>query len=277
MRFGIREVANVTFRTLAALTIGSQTFGVGEPVLYFESLKASTLTGSANTVFATGGRGANKLIGWDGDKEVVFTIEDALISQESFAILSGADLIEYDGSASKAKEHKKELLQLDADQKVFIQAVILESNVDYPVFIYVSNASGEIGEKSTDASFTGNVAGTPFLDFSASASPAIAIGDWVIVDYYFESTNVVKSLVVKTDSFGGYFKIEGDSLWRRELDGVDLPAYLTIPRAKIRTNFEFSMTPDGDPSTFTFELDAFPATVSGVGINILFLLDVEEI
>lgn len=272
MRFGIREVANVTFRTLATLVIGSQTFTAGEPVLYFESLKASTLTGSANTVFATGGRGANKLIGWDGDKEVVFTIEDALISQESFAILSGADLVEYDGSTSKAKEHKKELLQLDALEQITCAETILESDTDYPVFIYLSNASGEIGDKISDASFTGN----PVIDFTAAANVGLVTGAWVIVDYYYESTKAVKSLVIKVDSFGGYFKVEGESLWRRELDGVDLPAYLTIPRAKIRTNFEFSMTPDGDPSTFTFELDAFPATVSGVGTNILFTLDVEE-
>ena len=213
-----------------------------------------------------------KCIG-DGDKEIVFTIEDALISQESFAILSGADLVSYDGSATKAKEHKKELLQLDASETVTCAETFLESETDYPLFIYLSNGSGEIGEKITDGSYTNN----PIIDFIASVHVDLVVGAWVIVDYYFESTNEVKSLVIKTDSFGGYFKIEGACLWRRELDGADLPAYLTIPRAKIRTNFEFNMTPDGDPSTFTFELDAFPATVSGVGTNVLFLLDVEEV
>lgn len=273
MRFGIREVADVIFRTLSEMIIGGQTFTVGEPVLYFESLKASTLTGSANTVFATGGRGANKLIGWDGDKEIVFTIEDALISQESFAILSGADLVAYDGSTTKAKEHRKEILQLDALEIVTVQDTFLESDTDYPLFIYLSNSNGEIGDKITDASYTNN----PEIDFTGAVNVGLVTGAWVIVDYYFESTNVVKSLVIKTDSFGGYFKVEGACLWRRESDGVDLPAYLTIPRAKIRTNFEFNMTPDGDPSTFTFELDAFPATVSGVGTNVLFLLDIEEV
>lgn len=269
MNFGVREVANVTFRTLAALTIGSQSFVAGEPVLYFDSLKASTLTGSANTVFATGGRGNNKLIGWDGDKEIVFTIEDALISPESFAILSGADLVEFDGSTTKAKNHKRQVVQLNASDQATLAETVLTGNADFPVYVYDSDEYGNIGTKltlTTDYTIATNVI----------SGVTKTEGDWLIVDYYFENTNVVKSLIVKIDSFGGYFKIEGETLWRSEETGADHYAYLTIPRAKIRTNFEFTMTPDGDPSTFTFELDAFPATISGVGTNLLFVFDVEE-
>jgi len=273
MKFGIREVANVTFRTLSSIVIGGQTFGIGEPVLYFDSLKASTLAGNANTVFAMGGRGNNKLLGWDGDKEITFTIEDALISQESFAILSGADLVSYDGSATKAKLHKREILQLDSSEEVTVSQIILEDNADFPVFMYLSNADEEILDLIIDPVI--NVDGVT-VEFTTVTVPSLAEDDWVIVDYYYESLKVVKSLVVKNDSFGGYYKVEGDSLWRREKDGVDLAAYLTIPRAKIRTNFEFSMTPDGDPSTFTFELDAFPTSISGVGTNVLFTMDIEE-
>ena len=41
-------------------------------------------------------------------------------------------------------------------------------------------------------------------------------------------------------------------------DGKDLPANLTFPNVKIQSNFTFSMASTGDPSTFTFTMDAFP-------------------
>ena len=37
-----------------------------------------------------------------------------------------------------------------------------------------------------------------------------------------------------------------------------LPANLTFPNAKIQSNFTFSLSSTGDPSTFTFTMDALP-------------------
>ena len=37
-----------------------------------------------------------------------------------------------------------------------------------------------------------------------------------------------------------------------------MPAEFIIPNCKIQSNFTFTMASSGDPSTFTFTLDAFP-------------------
>ena len=37
-----------------------------------------------------------------------------------------------------------------------------------------------------------------------------------------------------------------------------MPAILTLPNVKIQSNFTFTMASSGDPSTFTFTMDAFP-------------------
>ena len=37
-----------------------------------------------------------------------------------------------------------------------------------------------------------------------------------------------------------------------------MPAEFVIPSCKIQSNFNFSMASTGDPSTFTFTIDAFP-------------------
>lgn len=66
MKFGSREICNVTFRAKAAQKIGNAEFKAGQPVLYIDSAKTSTLEGAATSVYATGGRGNTRLVTWEG-------------------------------------------------------------------------------------------------------------------------------------------------------------------------------------------------------------------
>lgn len=93
-KFGVREVVDITFKARADMQIGNTQFEKGEPVFIFDSAKTSTLESTTTTVYAQGGRGNPRLIAWEGDKTVTFTFEEALISAQSFAMLSGANLIE---------------------------------------------------------------------------------------------------------------------------------------------------------------------------------------
>lgn len=68
MRFGVRECTNVVFRTKANTIIGNKEFKAGQPVLYIDSAKTSTLEGAATTVYAQGGRGNARLISWEGEE-----------------------------------------------------------------------------------------------------------------------------------------------------------------------------------------------------------------
>ena len=99
MRFGVREICDVAFRAKSKMTLGGRPFYKKEPVIYFDSLKTSSLEGASTTVYATGGRGNTRLIAWEGERTLTFNMEDALISPESLAILSGAGL-------AKATENK---------------------------------------------------------------------------------------------------------------------------------------------------------------------------
>ena len=51
MKFGVREIANVVFKATANGKIGSMDVVAGQPVLYIESAKTSTLEGAATTVY----------------------------------------------------------------------------------------------------------------------------------------------------------------------------------------------------------------------------------
>lgn len=59
------------------------------PVLYLDTLKVSTIEQTAESSDARGGKGNAKLISWDYNKEINVTLEDALFSARSLAIMFG--------------------------------------------------------------------------------------------------------------------------------------------------------------------------------------------
>jgi hypothetical protein len=120
MKFGVREICDVVLKAKAAHKIGTKVFYAGEPVCYFDTLKTSSMEGAATSVYAQGGRGNARLIGWEGERTVTFTMEDALISPEGFMILTGAGLI--DAKEKPVYQHVTETIdrsriELSADKK----------------------------------------------------------------------------------------------------------------------------------------------------------------
>ena len=101
MKFGVREIAEVVLRAKSKQRIGKRTFYRNDPVIYFDTLTTSSLEGAATTNYATGGRGNTRLLAWEGERTLSFSMTDALISPESFMILSGAGLI--DAASTKAE------------------------------------------------------------------------------------------------------------------------------------------------------------------------------
>ena len=126
MKFGVREICDVVLKAKAAQKVGDKIFYKNEPVIYFDTLKTSTMEGAATTVYAQGGRGNSRLVAWEGERTITFTMEDALISPAGFMILSGAGLInagdKVNGEAKTLKVHTTEQTDLVAvnDNEVVI-------------------------------------------------------------------------------------------------------------------------------------------------------------
>ena len=266
MKFGVREIANVVFRAKNAQKIGSVTYAEGQPVFYLDTAKTSTLEGAATTVYATGGRGNTRLIAWEGQKTLTFTVEDALLSPVSFAMLSGAGLVKSaSGSGDIVHFHQTTMATIDASGNINL-ADALESAETIcstaPIYIMKIDKTGDLtGEIYTDyivgTSTTTTLTSGKYLAWNGSASAPTS--GTVMVDYYVKKDgSTVSELQIDAEMFAGYYYVEADTLFRRQSDGKDLPANLTLPNVKIQSNFTFSMAATGDPSTFSFTMDAFP-------------------
>ena len=369
MKFGVREICDVVLRAKSAMKVGDKVFYKNEPVLYFDSLKTSSMESQATTVYAQGGRGNARLIAWEGERTVTFTMEDALLSPEGFSILTGAGLV-------KAEEksiiiHKTEItnkvrkkngyVEIDLSEIPYIEAGKIEEFTGYryrkiekDVDTYnnqetyyfktsnqQANENGIYTDKGNLSNFTinnnvdennfdsyienqglyiriggesgsepyqkqrandkedfiyvmlldenGDVCSEPYIasetvlnsntiyiyeqetdnyypnnpqesDISITRKNDISKftnGCSVLVDYYVKKDKGAFQINITPDKFGGNFYLEASTLFR-DTNGTDLPAEFIIPNCKIQSNFTFTMASSGDPSTFTFTMDAFP-------------------
>ena len=259
MKFGSREICNVVFRAKAATRIGNQTFVKGQPVLYIDSAKTSTVEGAATTVYAQGGRGNTRLIAWEGEKTLTFTVEDALLSPISFAMLSGAGLFKGRDGEETVHVHMTTYAQVDNAEIDLTDALGVNDKICKTAPIYVMKTE-------TDGSITGELvpvkldeSGKKLVPQEGVSFDKSVIGTTVMVDYYIlKSGTTVSELIIDAENFAGYYYVEADTLFKRQGDGANMPANLTLPNVKIQSNFTFSMAATGDPSTFTFTMDAMP-------------------
>lgn len=263
MRFGVREICDVVFKAKASTKIGNTTFKAGQPVLYIDTAKTSTIEGAATTVYAQGGVGNTRLIAWEGEKTLTFTVEDALLSPIGFSILSGAGL--FNGATDQTQVHVHTTAQAQIDVAGgtaltidLTDALGSDESIDdtAPVFAVVTEDDGSVTGQMIEGL---TVSGKTLTKTVQEAEGTALAGEIAFVDFYVvKNAADVSELQIDASNFAGYYYVEASTLYRRQSDGVDMPAEITLPNVKIQSNFTFSMASTGDPSTFTFTMDAFP-------------------
>lgn len=298
MKFGVREICDVVLKAKATQKIGKKIFYAGEPVCYFDTLKTSSMEGAATTVYAQGGRGNARLMAWEGERTVTFTMEDALISPEGFMILSGAGLIEASEN-TPVYQHMTEIVD-----KTGINEDADETDNKKTLTITLSNEPYLPNDKGDNYAYVmlmknGEIVSEPYIPEHTTVS-AVDVGDggnsatgYSITikphDNYSEKASgeqdadhkytmgddnfpaydaVMVDYYVKKETGAKQIEITPDkfggnyyleaSTLFRDTNGVDMPAEFIIPNCKIQSNFTFTMASSGDPSSFTFTMDAFP-------------------
>ena len=256
MKFGVREICDVVLRAKGTVKVGETTFSHDEPVIYFDSAKTSTVEGSATTVYATGGRGNNKLLAWEGEKSVTFTMEDALLSPLGFSILSGAGLVDASQVNGGMKVHTTLTTVVDVTSGITVNLADLTGKeiAEEKAYAFIMK-DGQIVERLKPATPS---EGSVTFTRNGKASGPLTGEQTVMVDFYVKVETGAVEMTIEPDKFGGFYYLEASTLFRRQDNGQDMAAAFVIPKVKIQSNFTFSMASSGDPSTFTFTMDAFP-------------------
>ena len=262
MKFGAREICDVVLKaTVDGQKIGQYTYAKGQPVMYFDSLKTSSMEQASTPVYAQGGKGNSRLISWDGDKTMTYVMEDALLSPISLAILAKAGIAK--PTANKPLiVHTQTRVKADTNKTLKIEGVHADENMA----VWIGLASGDNEGDGEVTMYEGTVTYTAAAEegeeeeYSTFTATGLTVeADKVyLVDFYAQKHGGDSALItIEPQSFEGNYYLEASTLFR-DKSGRDLPAEFVIPNCKPQSAMTFAMASSGDPSTFTFTMDAFP-------------------
>lgn len=256
-KFGSKEVMDVILYDMSNL----------KPVIFFDTLKTSSIEVTAEKVYARGGKGNSKLITWELNKEAKLTIEDALLSPKSLELISGVATVkgaqtvymrqatEYDTTGASPLD-KGEFFPLTASSTGEIQLAYAPKETATSILVY--EASDDCGTPiaMTSATLTGKVLKVP-----ATASKK------VIVYYTFDSSSSTETYTIDATHFSGTYKLVGNTVVRNRDTGKDEPFQVVIPNLKWSSNLTLDFSAEGDPTPTSFECEIMKASGSATLIQ----------
>lgn len=193
----------------------------GAPVLYLDTLKVSTIEQTAEEAEARGGKGNPPLIIWDYGKEITVTLEDALFSVKSMAIMFG------DGTA---------------DDLTTITKTQTFKGATAPTQYIIPGGKTVSITSSTIYDATGSVVASNSLQADTTYFQT------------FDLTVTGSSIEISAQTFPGTYYVTGDTYARSETTGKDEFFQFIIPKAKVQSENTITLEAEGDPSVFNMNL-----------------------
>lgn len=221
-KYGIKEVADFTFYEI------KDNGDPGNPVLYLDTLKVSTVEQTAETAEARGGKGNPPLIVWDYGKEINITLEDALFSAKSMATMFG------NGNTPKT---------ITTIRKTFpvTWTTAITNTIEVPT-----------GNQVIKVPNTGKY----YKADGSESTTAVATAPPTSEDVYYTVDLEVagQEITISSETFPGTYYCTGDTYARSEITGKDEFFQFIVPKAKILSENTITLEAEGDPSVFNMNL-----------------------
>ena len=269
-RYGIKEVADVTFYDLDNAGLPTH------PVLYLDTLKVSTIEQTAEEAEARGGKGNAALIAWDYGKEINVTLEDALFSAKSMAIMFGNGTVkDFDSSDSSTNPETSttadfimKTVQLlynktqpttwtgpDGKEYTMLNAKYYDAKSN-PLAVRSAVETDE-GTPAVTWALGRNVEETKAGENGGAATTTTVFKELETNERYFCTFDLrAKGAVIEVsgNSFPGTYYVVGDTFARSEASGNDEMFQFVIPKAKVTSENTITLEAEGDPSVFNMSL-----------------------
>lgn len=249
-KYGIKEVADVTF-------YGINSNGtVGRPVLYLDTLKVSTIEQTAEQADARGGKGNPKLITWDYGKEINVTLEDALFSAKSMAIMFG------NGGTNAVTDLRKTFVISVLQNLTSSECQTMIGVSGLKTLYNQKKISGfivdgddiycEMGGNNRAKVSQYTVVTEKGVKLTASETVTAKAGEKMFVTFNYQV--VGQKVEVSANTFPGTYYITGDTYARSSVSGEDEFFQFIIKKAKVTSENTITLEAEGDPSTFSMNL-----------------------
>lgn len=252
-KYAIKEVADVMFYEMDSAGAPSA------PVLYIDTAKVTTISQSAETVDARGGKSNVKLLSWDTNKELTLELTDALFSAKSLGIMFGG--VMEDNGANQEVLKTLKANEIDEDEDVNTMATftingqplwIAKTKLTY--FAYgQGTTAAEKAQPRPVATPTWTNKNFDFVTFdlldcvnkSSGGSNVMANGITIDITAEFNANT---------------YYITGDTYARNYQNGQDEFLQFIIPKGKVSAeDVSLTMEADGDPAEFTMNVQCLKA------------------
>ncbi len=252
-QYGIKEVADVTFYE-------RDTAGHEKPVLYIDTAKVSTIEKTASTAEARGGKGNPALISWDFGLEINVTLEDALFSPQSMAIMQGSGKVESatTGTGQVYIDVTNEVYEFpeSASTAASRTSITLKHEFkDQSIYIYEIDDNGRWTSGQQLRGWEKNSTSSNVIEKGTNGT---SINTQKVAIFYkapVDGTDGTADVIhINSDTFPGTYRVVGATYARNRSTGKDEFFQFIIHRAKVSPENTITLSADGDPSTFNMSL-----------------------
>lgn len=269
---GMKEMYDVSIRTLKPIEIGDVKYDINESILTFSTIEIAQLNERKREVAARGGYHNNNLINWEIDKEMDFATTHGVLSPKSWALLSNSKINKKQQKSVQYYEQVKAIeygdycyvdlkfipncceCRLGAQPNPFNEPMPMGRREELMLkplppsktkWIFVYDA--ETGKRIRNFKIFEN---RIFLEESSRE---------VEVDYTFDYCNDVWEIGVGDRLINGFLKMSGKMNFKNEQNGKVSTVVIELPRIRLSSSLSMKLGKNFDSSAVSdFYFTAYP-------------------
>lgn len=248
----------------------------GALVARFEDLKNSTLNNNGTVVYAQGGVGNPKIIGFSHSKESTLELESAVITGGAMGIQTGSGLIDLTDSTAIPFD---EVLTAAGSSSITATTTYTATGATGKEigFAYILNTDGTVKKTLTQGSTatTGSFAYASASKELSFAAGDVVAGDKILVVYYPTAASAYQ-ISNSTEVFAQNVRLHCKTLFRDTCTGKDYVGVLVMYKAKAGEEWSLELAADGDPAVHAISFEALKSCESPVLWDI-FIYDTDDL
>lgn len=238
--FSFKDLEKVSLKATSNIEIGNKQFVPGETLAYFDKIQVAALDEQRDVRVAEGGYENQPQVFWETTKDLKLRFTQGVFSEEHFALLTNAKLIEQVGVPILISEQEdKETSELGV--------ITLKHAPVGDIFVYNKNTGNKITNYTIDgATLTFE---TPFLE--------------VLVRYTFNYTNTVYDYKIGRRLVNGFVKLEGRTRIKDDVSGRVVTGIIKIPKMKLLSELSIKLGEQANPIVGRFDALCVPVGSRG--------------
>lgn len=238
--FSFKDLEKVSLKATSNIEIGNKKFVPGETLAFFDKIQIASLGEDRDTRVAEGGYENQPRVIWDTTKDLKIKFTQGVFSQEHFALLTNARLVEQTGVPVPITEYEDKETNEEGN-------LTLKHEPVGEVFVYNKNTGDRITEFTIDGANLGLQ--IPFLE--------------VLVRYTFNYTNNVFDYKIGRRLVNGFVELEGRTRVKDDVTGQVVTGIFKIPRLKILSELSIKLGEQANPVIGSFDALGVPVGSRG--------------